>query len=212
MYLIPSLERRVTSLLPHYLSQYFNHSCCLSWTKIMQKSYFLLMTSTRSVAHCRPPYSPDQHSACLEAIYLSAFTLISPFLFLWFFDWLTLNTCTASVQHVEYFAVVFFFSGDRFWFICYFSTGVCFSFDKECPTAAPGDGRIHILLSCWLQPGTTFWLQASNGKWTIPRFFYVDFKVLDKFQEAKPPQTPAFNCHRLKKKKKRWIHFLVYMF
>lgn len=33
-------------------------------------------------------------------------------------------------------------------FIDYFSTGVCFSFYKECATAAPGDGLIHLLLSC----------------------------------------------------------------
>lgn len=61
MYLIPSLERRVTSPRPLCLSQYFSHSCCLWWTRIMPKSYFLLMTSTRSVAHCKPPHPPDQH-------------------------------------------------------------------------------------------------------------------------------------------------------
>lgn len=49
---------------------------------------------------------------------------------------------------------------------CYFSAGVRLPFYKECITAAPGDGLIHILLPCWLQSGKTVWLQATNGKWS----------------------------------------------
>lgn len=63
MYLIPSLERRVTSPRLLCLSQYFSPSCCLSWTRITPKSYSLLMTSTRSVVNCTHTHLPDQHSA-----------------------------------------------------------------------------------------------------------------------------------------------------
>lgn len=77
MYLIPSLERRVTSPHPLYLTQYFSHSCCLSWTRIMLRSYFLLMTSTRSVANRKPPHPPDQHSTDTDMHVVS-----KPFFFL----------------------------------------------------------------------------------------------------------------------------------
>lgn len=45
-----------------------------------------------------------------------------------------------------------------------FSPGVCLSFHQERATAAPGDGLLHFLLPCRLQPGKTLWLQATNGK------------------------------------------------
>lgn len=76
----------------------------------------------------------------------------------------------------------------RIVFIDYFSTGVCFSFYKECATAAPGDGLIHLLLSCWLQSGKTFWLQTTNGKWTLSGFsskcavcciFFIVYNYID---------------------------------
>ncbi len=156
MYLIPSLERRVTSPHPLCLSQYFSLSCCLSWTRIMPRSYFLLMTSTRSVPNCKPPHPPDQLSELtnrdtdMRLVFQSCFLSVLK----WYSSslWEILVTWKQLVKIVS---------------ICYFSTGVCFSLHKECPTAAPGDGLIHILLSCWLQPGKTLWLQATNGKWTF---------------------------------------------
>lgn len=46
------------------------------------------------------------------------------------------------------------------------SSGVCFSIDKECSPAAPGDGLLHLLLPGRLQSRTSFWLQTANGKST----------------------------------------------
>lgn len=57
MCLIPFLGRGVMLLLPLYLSQYFNHYCSLSWTRITLKSYSSSMTNTRSVAQQQPPRS-----------------------------------------------------------------------------------------------------------------------------------------------------------
>lgn len=85
MYLIPSLERRVTLLHLLYLSQYFSHSCCLSWTRIILRFYLLLMTNTRSVANWKPAHSPNQHSAWTNIninIYIYFFFFLS--LVLWF--------------------------------------------------------------------------------------------------------------------------------
>lgn len=48
-YLTQYMERWVMSVLLLYLSPYFSHSCCHSWTRIMPKSCFSLMISTRSV-------------------------------------------------------------------------------------------------------------------------------------------------------------------
>lgn len=150
MFLILFLERRVTSHHRLYLNRSFSRSCCLWWTRTMQKSCFLWMISIRSVVNIQQKHPLGVK---LEAS----------------------HTQMNKKNSTQYWITVFVLQTQHL--VLSVSSGVCFSIDKECSPAAPGDGLLHLLLPSWLQSRTSFWLQTADGKSTWWVFFFYSVFV-----------------------------------